>query len=112
MTKRILITGGAGFIGSHLCDKLAAEGHASAAEGGKSERLHNLATMQLGLLTHALTFPSARVVVYSTCSIHPIENELVVAAALRGSAVRPRDPSNRNMSCASHSGVCDHVVSA
>ena len=52
------------------------------APPGLEERLTALATMQLGLLRHALAFPSARVVVYSTCSVHPVENELVVNAAL------------------------------
>ena len=27
MKKRVLITGGAGFLGSHLCDRFISEGH-------------------------------------------------------------------------------------
>lgn len=56
----------------------------SAAQGGfsPSSRLASLAAMQLRLLSHALTFPSLTTLVYSTCSVHPIENEVVVAALL------------------------------
>ncbi|KAK1062310.1 hypothetical protein LTR74_010406 [Friedmanniomyces endolithicus] len=51
-------------------------------------RLANLAAFQLRLLEHAMAFPAARRIVYSTCSIHPEENEHVVVAALRSEVAR------------------------
>ncbi|KAF2683819.1 hypothetical protein K458DRAFT_478168 [Lentithecium fluviatile CBS 122367] len=47
-----------------------------------SERLAALSTFQLRILTHAMRFPKARKITYSTCSIHFEENEGVVARAL------------------------------
>ncbi|KAI0468275.1 S-adenosyl-L-methionine-dependent methyltransferase [Xylaria cf. heliscus] len=46
-------------------------------------RLEALSSFQLTLLLHAFTFPAARRVTYSTCSIHAEENEQVVLKALR-----------------------------
>lgn len=46
-------------------------------------RLQSLAKFQLTALSHALSFPSAQKVCYSTCSIHTIENEEVVRDALK-----------------------------
>ena len=58
-------------------------GGSGGAEGeGVSARLRELANLQLRLIAHALSFPRVRSIVYSTCSVHPIENELIVAAAL------------------------------
>ncbi len=59
-------------------------GGSGGAEGGEgvSARLRELANLQLRLIAHALSFPRVRSIVYSTCSVHPIENELIVAAAL------------------------------
>src|SRR4051794_3320764 len=40
MGKRILITGGAGFIGSHLADDLLAAGHSVVAYDNLSSQVH------------------------------------------------------------------------
>ncbi|TPX50641.1 hypothetical protein SeMB42_g02184 [Synchytrium endobioticum] len=46
------------------------------------DRLKSLSDFQLSLLDHALSFETAKRVVYSTCSIHQAENEDVVVKAL------------------------------
>ncbi|KAK0722841.1 S-adenosyl-L-methionine-dependent methyltransferase [Lasiosphaeria miniovina] len=51
-------------------------------------RIAALAAFQLSLLQHAFSFPAARRVTYSTCSIHAGENEHVVLAALASPAAR------------------------
>jgi len=45
-------------------------------------RLESLAFCQKKLLMHAMRFPGVKKIVYSTCSLHSVENEDVVAAAL------------------------------
>lgn len=47
-----------------------------------TERLNKLAGFQFKIMKHALSFPNAHKVVYSTCSIHPHENERVVVDLL------------------------------
>ncbi|NXD28704.1 NSUN5 methyltransferase, partial [Spelaeornis formosus] len=48
-----------------------------------AERLQALAGFQRRVLSHALSFPALRRVVYSTCSLHQEENEDVVQAVLQ-----------------------------
>ncbi|KAI0749481.1 S-adenosyl-L-methionine-dependent methyltransferase [Daedaleopsis nitida] len=50
---------------------------------GESERLNKLATFQLKMIQHAMTFPLVKRIVYSTCSVHAIENEHVIRQALK-----------------------------
>lgn len=44
----------------------------------ENDRLQQLSSFQISILTHALSFPHVTRVVYSTCSVHEIENENVV----------------------------------
>ncbi|TFK93968.1 S-adenosyl-L-methionine-dependent methyltransferase [Polyporus arcularius HHB13444] len=56
---------------------------AEQEEDDDSDRLNKLAAFQLKMVRHAMTFPSVRRIVYSTCSVHAIENEHVVRQALK-----------------------------
>lgn len=53
-------------------------------------RLDALASFQLKLLLHALRFPNAKKITYSTCSIHAQENESVVLQALHSDIAKKR----------------------
>ncbi|OLN83069.1 25S rRNA (cytosine-C(5))-methyltransferase rcm1 [Colletotrichum chlorophyti] len=54
------------------------------------KRLDALASFQLTLLLHAMRFPAARKITYSTCSIHAEENEGVVVRALASKVAKQR----------------------
>ena len=62
LRKRVLVTGGAGFLGSHLCERLVAEGHDVMCvdnffTGTRDNVEHLLGNSRFELTRHDVTFP-------------------------------------------------------
>ncbi len=62
MRKRILVTGGAGFLGSHLCERLIKEGHDvncldNLYTGSKENIMHLFGNPYFEFTRHDVTFP-------------------------------------------------------
>ncbi|HTW28506.1 MAG TPA: UDP-glucuronic acid decarboxylase family protein [Acetobacteraceae bacterium] len=62
LSKRVLVTGGAGFLGSHLCERLVGEGHeVLCVDNYFTGRRDNIGTLlqkpNFEILRHDITFP-------------------------------------------------------
>ena len=62
MRKRVMVTGGAGFLGSHLCERLIADGHDVICvdnfyTGNKENVRHLITNPYFEIIRHDITFP-------------------------------------------------------
>ncbi len=65
LPRRILVTGGAGFLGSHLCERLIVQGHEVLCldnyfTGSKQNVAHMLARPNFELVRHDVTLSAVR----------------------------------------------------
>jgi len=80
MRKRVLVTGGAGFIGSHLCERLLQEGHEVICvdnfyTGTKDNIKHLMNNPYFEIIRHDITFPlyvEADEIYHLACPASPV----------------------------------------
>ncbi|MEO9970229.1 MAG: UDP-glucuronic acid decarboxylase family protein [Hyphomonadaceae bacterium] len=78
--KRIIVTGGAGFVGSHLCDRLVEDGHDVICvdnfyTGSRQNVIHLFGHPRFDLVRHDVTFPlylEADEIYHLACPAAPI----------------------------------------
>lgn len=79
-TKRVLVTGGAGFLGSHLCDRLVEKGHDVLCldnffSGSKKNIQHLLGRANFELIRHDIVHPiflEADEIYHLACPASPV----------------------------------------
>ncbi len=83
---RVLVTGGAGFLGSHLCDRLIREGHEVVC-------LDNYHTGRKSNVAHLLTHPRFELVRHDVCEPYRFEVDRIYNLACPASPVHyQKDP--------------------
>ncbi len=93
--KRILVTGGAGFLGSHLCERLVGDGHDVVCidnfhTGAKANILHLMDNPYFEVIRHDVTFPLSLEVdqIYNlACPASPVQYQFDPVQTIRTSVL-------------------------